>query len=502
MTTRDDENNAVYLLKPIFDVPRFEGFASKMDRSSAQGNDYLSQDFKPRDPHTRDWKAPSLTSLWKPIEVVGRVRKFNDYPCVDASIPAFSERAVEVLRDFLEPNGELLPLSSSLGRYFAYNVTTVADVLDQTRSKINLMYESFIASRIDRYEFIASKLAGLSIFRIPEQYMAVYVTEAFAARVRDRGLHGLDMCKLWPLPSTARWRDIHKENQRRYSQEGLPPGKTVKGNSLVVLLQSPQAESSNEHKHRINELIDQLNAMLVEVDSTEQAVGNIEGLDREPDEYRLFLSCPDADKLAMTLLPWLRSLRWDGEVKAVKRYGEYVDATAREEYVDLKSSEPGKSVAVRETPLSDEMRQKIASRVEEAWTLLGVTPRTKAASIQDAIEAWIEDYRKQTHPSLAADDAAWLLGAFWGELLCRQCSWQWAMVNRYDQELCGVVARNRECVVFPIDQVLSLLTDREAAINTHDVFKMIKKGKFPPTKPKGYLILGTPTPATQPIVPP
>ena len=40
--------------------------------------------------------------------MVGHVRRFNDYPCINMSRPAFSQRAVDLLRDVLEPNGEPL----------------------------------------------------------------------------------------------------------------------------------------------------------------------------------------------------------------------------------------------------------------------------------------------------------------------------------------------------------------------------------------------------------
>ena len=105
--------NNLYLLEKIMDDPRFEGLANK-----AKGNPretFLTGGI-PKDRKGKNWQVIRMAPTWKPVEVVGRVRKFNDFPCIGL-MPAFSERAINALRDLLEPNGELLPLKSSLGNY-------------------------------------------------------------------------------------------------------------------------------------------------------------------------------------------------------------------------------------------------------------------------------------------------------------------------------------------------------------------------------------------------
>src|SRR5258707_1021726 len=125
------DTNGLYKLEPIADNPKFEGFAFVREES-LRGNGPFVWDFGPDDVKTkgRGWTITPLAPIWTPQPVIGRVRSFNDYPCVDLIIPAFSRRAVDALRDFIEPNGELLPLVSPVGEYFAYNTTTVADILD------------------------------------------------------------------------------------------------------------------------------------------------------------------------------------------------------------------------------------------------------------------------------------------------------------------------------------------------------------------------------------
>lgn len=195
--------NALYKLECVTDDPEFEGFASVREKS-LRNKGRLGFDFSPDDIPTkgRGWTVTPLAPIWTPQPVVGRVKPHNDYPCVNLGIPAFSRRAVDALRDMLEPNGELLPLVSSVGEYFAFNVTTVADVLDHQRSDIEWFSTGprDIARHIRRYECIPEKLTGLSIFRLVEKPSSTFVTQVFVDRVRQHGLQGFHFTRLWPLP--------------------------------------------------------------------------------------------------------------------------------------------------------------------------------------------------------------------------------------------------------------------------------------------------------------
>jgi hypothetical protein len=191
--------NALYNLDTITDDPEFEGFGF-VRGESLRGKRRLTFDFGPDDIQTkgRGWTVTPLAPIWVPQPVLGRVKPHNDYPCVNLTIPAFSRRAVDALRDFLEPNGELLPLLSPLGEYYAYNITTVADILDHERSEIEWFNERRVSAlRIRRYECIPEKLAGLSIFRLVEMSSSTFVHQVFVDRVRQHGLQGFDFTRLW-----------------------------------------------------------------------------------------------------------------------------------------------------------------------------------------------------------------------------------------------------------------------------------------------------------------
>ena len=191
---------ALYKLNQIVDNPRFKGFAFVRDES-LRGKGSLTSDFSPDDVKEkgRSWTVTRMAPTWEPQPVIGRVRPQNDYPCVNLTIPAFSRKAVDALRDFLEPNGELLPLVSSVGEYYAYNVTSVVDILDLDRSDIQWFSgPRVLAIHIRRYECLPGRLEGLSIFRIVEDSATPYVTQVFVDRVKENGLQGFDVLKLWP----------------------------------------------------------------------------------------------------------------------------------------------------------------------------------------------------------------------------------------------------------------------------------------------------------------
>lgn len=200
-------SDAVYELLPMLDTRGYATFHMP-DTSPVGKGDSIMADFYPLDISTRNWQVQRLAAAWRRRLVVDRLPgQVNDYPTVGLCIPLFSHRAVEALRDLLEPNGEILPVECKTGQYHAYNVTTVADVLNRETSEIEfgLWYrlkkiEPVTAEQIQYYDFYADRLSGLSMFRIPERMSDYYVTEVFTQRVREHDLKGFNLRKVWPLP--------------------------------------------------------------------------------------------------------------------------------------------------------------------------------------------------------------------------------------------------------------------------------------------------------------
>lgn len=158
------------------------------------------------------FKGVPMADVWTPIPVETRVveapdaaRTPSDFPSFGAR-PAFSAHAIEELADLLEGRGELLPLLSSDGEYYAFNVLRLVDALDEDGSTIERFDDGRIM-HIDNYEFFADRLAGETIFKLapaPDAYE--FVTDVFVDRVRERKLTGFLFQNIWTgqTPSAAR----------------------------------------------------------------------------------------------------------------------------------------------------------------------------------------------------------------------------------------------------------------------------------------------------------
>lgn len=113
----------------------------------------------------------------------------GDFPNF-ATVPTFSARAADSLHECLSSSGELLPLSSNSGHYFAFNVTTVLEVLDQNRSELE-RFPTGEVMLVRRYAFFEERLRAATIFKVPELLRSlVFVTEPFRDRVLERSLKG------------------------------------------------------------------------------------------------------------------------------------------------------------------------------------------------------------------------------------------------------------------------------------------------------------------------
>lgn len=145
-----------------------------------------------------DGKA--LSQEWRAYEVEFIRDELNedllpgDFPAF-GTVPTFSKRAVDALFDLLIENGELLPLNSSDGEFYAYNVLKVVNALDESRSDVKRFSDGGIM-RVNTYAFYHRELAGQTIFKVP-QLAQEFVTDSFVRRVRKSRLTGFKFVELW-----------------------------------------------------------------------------------------------------------------------------------------------------------------------------------------------------------------------------------------------------------------------------------------------------------------
>lgn len=325
---RKDKVKELYELRVITDNPVFEGFALK-ESSSLLGRDDLQDDITPGYGVTElneKWSQEKLHRKWQSPGVVGRVVPFNDYPGIDLYFPAFSRRACDSLKEFLLPNGELLPLTTDVGEYYFYNITTISDALNTQKSDCE-----YAPIAIDFFEFDKQKLSGLSIFRIFQWPMGVIVTDSFVDQVLSSGLNGFRFVKIWPYKRGENWRIQGLKTSKKAAIR-----KSLKKQTLVLFLQLKKEKPVSTEKKAIKKLEDELDAQLILQSMHSPYFGSYEGSDTVDGEYRLFLSCPDVDVLCQKLQPWLEHIVWPSSVYIMKRYGDMYNPDVEETLEQIK----------------------------------------------------------------------------------------------------------------------------------------------------------------------
>jgi hypothetical protein len=324
----------VFVLKPELVDPRFFGFNFAPEAKPFLGNRLASDDFDVDNAQSLDWTPRTLQPIWRPQPVEGPTRPFNDFPCVDLIVPAFSKRAVEVLGEMLTDNGELLPLVSTVGEYYALNVLTKIDCLDAENTRYLRPAERNAALMlVDSFAFHEEKLRGATIFRIPQQQKLKLVTSAFKERVENARLNGFNFAKAWPLPIGTSWRE-EAAKQRRKSKAVKLVGQAF---VLRLRLKSDAPDAWEE------ELAKQIRASLEQELKQESLAdpywGFIEAAEFEEGEFRIFCTCPDCEELANHLSQWMERLPWESDIFIIKRYGNLYDQKAKEKHFAIRREE-------------------------------------------------------------------------------------------------------------------------------------------------------------------
>ena len=112
--------------------------------------------------------------------------------------PAFTARAVEALQDVLFPDGQILPLRSSDGEFYLWNVTRMLDAFDEMTSELTRFTGSERIMSVQRWSFKADVVGNATAFKIPQLPRAfTFVTDTFVRRVREEGLLGFAPRAVW-----------------------------------------------------------------------------------------------------------------------------------------------------------------------------------------------------------------------------------------------------------------------------------------------------------------
>jgi hypothetical protein len=149
-------------------------------------------------------------------------------------------------------------------------------------------------------------------------------------------------------------------------------------------------------------------------------------------------------------------------------------------------------MARSDRPLNDEERDEVTCCAGYARRLLGATDGARGEELQAAIHDAITRFRvsPDAFPGVSHEDLALCLGCLWGQVVCDECGWSWALVTLDDgDEVYGVVPPDRAQVVFPMAYVHDLL-DEPAGHETNLVlYQTIQGRSLPEARPGEYLVL-------------
>lgn len=328
----------IYEVLGVLDNPLFEGL------STLENQEQLVN-FVPKDAGQNYWTWVPVrkTDNWPFPNVEGRVREFNDYPCINLSQPAFSPRAVDVLKDFLEPNGELLPVRHPCGLYYVFNCTTICNCIDVSKSTFEDPSRG-VTGTIDRYVLIPEMVEGKTLFRIRPEILSLYCNEEFVNRVNTERLNGFVFAKIWSTSNGAS--DYHREvnrvlNKAKKIRIANSPPVSIDGNTVLLRLCLSRKRPTKAELAAVQNILDEIDARLYDPRQSPDApcLGNLEGHDVVDHEVRVFVSAPNCDQLIEHLRTFLCKLPWPGRYYVLKHDGHYGDVSARPTYVRLTATE-------------------------------------------------------------------------------------------------------------------------------------------------------------------
>jgi hypothetical protein len=137
----------------------------------------------------------AMDSSWTPppIRIEGKSLPVRDFVSWMMSAPVISEKARGVLQPLLIEHCEILPLIELRRKmYYAINVLTMVDCLDEEKSDILYAPDDpeYVLS-ISRFILRENKIPGdVAIFKIPQDVGVVFATKRFVDAVKANQLRG------------------------------------------------------------------------------------------------------------------------------------------------------------------------------------------------------------------------------------------------------------------------------------------------------------------------
>lgn len=329
-----NNDEMIFELSTVCDVPVYSG-GLVSDEPICDGATFVPSDsaFDTTGFQNRfewDWEPKRLSEEWRCPNLVGDCSVYMDYPTLDSWIPAFSVRAAECLKEYLEPNGELLPATSNEVLYYVYNCRKVVEVVDHSTT-IGAFRQPYspkkgvlsTASSIAYLSIFPEKLVGLSIFKLREfPNGSVYVTSRFCERVFEFGLNGFDFVKAWPLPKGVDKLSEHMrllKQTRRNNEINTTVTSSLTKESLLVEFGLPTSNSIVDAKNAIEKFKRDVRQLLENIGPHDRYGGRLEKSLSQGGVTTLSFSCPSSRILLRRIEPGLNALRRHTPIRVVMR---------------------------------------------------------------------------------------------------------------------------------------------------------------------------------------
>jgi hypothetical protein len=140
------------------------------------------------------WQPPTL-ELKEPTHAKG------DFFELHKGSPILSERAVDRLRLFLDPAGELLPLPHAGETFYLFNIVPCTDCLDAVATEWRMQYNKPLWP--EKYVFTTTKFGPNHLFKIPQTCRAEVLVldredgHGFVEALAEHELLGYTLELLW-----------------------------------------------------------------------------------------------------------------------------------------------------------------------------------------------------------------------------------------------------------------------------------------------------------------
>lgn len=141
----------------------------------------------------------SKIANWKPLglKAIYGDRDYADITHYVAGIPIVKPKVIEVTKDLINNQVEVLSTLCADCELYLLNITNRIDVVDYSKSQVKYFPDGKRVLRFIKLAFIEEKVRGNHIFKLIEKRGGIYVSDEFRQRIIDNRLIGFEFELVW-----------------------------------------------------------------------------------------------------------------------------------------------------------------------------------------------------------------------------------------------------------------------------------------------------------------